>query len=116
MKTQEYKIKLEEEKKELESQLADIGIYSEETGKWDAIPEKQEFGPEADENDLADRAEDYEERTSLLTTLATRLDEIKGSLKEIEEGNYGKCHTCGNQIEEDRLEANPAAHTCKNCM
>jgi len=115
MKIQVYKTKLEEEKKILESELADMGVFDEKTGKWDAVPEKQEM-PEADENDLADRAEDYEERTSTSVALSARLDEVKNALKEIEENKYGNCDACGKEIESDRLDANPAAHTCKGCM
>jgi RNA polymerase-binding transcription factor DksA len=32
---------------------------------------------------------------------------------QIEKGAYGTCKICGEKIEEDRLEANPAAQTCK---
>jgi len=115
MKTQEYKEKLEAEKKLLEAQLADIGKFDEKTKDWDAIPEAQ-INPEADENDLADRSEDYAERTGTLNVLEVRLNDIKKSLAEIENGSYGKCDICGKSIEKDRLEANPAAHTCKVCM
>jgi RNA polymerase-binding transcription factor DksA len=31
----------------------------------------------------------------------------------MEEGKYGICKVCGEEIEEARLEANPAAETCK---
>lgn len=112
---QDYKAKLEEEKKLLEGELADIGTFDKKTNDWDAVPEAQ-TAPEADENDLADRSEDYGERTGTLNVLEVRLNEIKKALKEIEEGKYGKCEICGKEIEVDRLEANPAAHTCKTCM
>jgi RNA polymerase-binding transcription factor DksA len=51
--------------------------------------------------------------------LEVRYNEIKSALKKIEEsapGAYGLCEVGGEQIEEDRLEANPAARTCKAHM
>ena len=29
---------------------------------------------------------------------------------------YGICENCKKEIENDRLEVNPAAKTCKECM
>lgn len=115
MNTQKYKIKLEEEKILLESELADIGKFDKKTDDWEAVPEAQ-MNPEPDENDLADRSEEYGERTGILNTLEIRLNDIKNALKEIEENKYGRCDKCRKEIEDDRLDANPAAHTCKSCM
>lgn len=114
MNTDNIKQKLEEEVKLLESELASLGRVD-HTGDWEATPEVQS-APEADENDQADRSEDFEERSSTLNVLESRLVDIKVALDKIEGGKYGTCEACGNQIEEDRLEANPAARTCKACM
>lgn len=108
------KQKLEDEKNVLEAELSSLGRVD-KTGDWEATPREQ-TAPEADENDLADRAEDYEERSSTLNVLEARLLDIKVALDKIEGGKYGICESCGNQIETDRLEANPAARTCKACM
>jgi DnaK suppressor protein len=114
MNTQGYKTKLEEEKKLLESELAPLGHVT-PTGEWDAVPPAQSM-PEADENDLSDRSEDYEERTATVQALNARLDDINKALTSIEADTFGICESCGKHIEEDRLEANPAAQTCKECM
>ena len=98
--TQKYQTKLQEEKKLLEGELADIGKFNKKTNDWEAAPETQ-TAPEADENDLADRFEDFDERSGTLNVLEVRLNDIKKALKK---------------IEEDRLEANPAANTCKDCL
>ena len=115
MKNIKYKTKLEEEKKLLEEELSSIAKYDDKTGDWEAMPESQ-TAPEADENDLADREENYNERVGTLSALEGRFNDVKNALEEIEKGNYGKCHSCEKEIEADRLEANPAAHTCKTCM
>jgi DnaK suppressor protein len=115
MNTKKYKAKLEEEKTLLEEELASIGKFDKKTDDWEAVPEDQ-TSPESDENDLADRSEDYGERTGILNTLEIRLNDIKKALGEIESGKYGRCDKCGKEIEDDRLDANPAAHTWKACM
>jgi RNA polymerase-binding transcription factor DksA len=114
MNTDTIKQNLEEEKDLLEAELSSLGRVD-KTGDWEAVPEAQ-TAPEADENDLADRSEDFEERSSTLNVLETRLTDIKVALDKIEAGKYGVCEACGNQVEEDRLGANPAARTCKGCM
>ena len=115
MKTDIYKSKLEEEKKLLEEEVSAIGHLDKETGDWEAVPEEQ-TAPEADESDMSDRTEEYEERSGTLSTLNARLDDINIALDKISGGNYGTCEMCGNPIEEDRLDANPGARTCKECM
>ncbi len=115
MKTEIYKTKLEEEKKLLEEELSNIGKLDKKTGEWEAVPEEQ-TSPEADANDLADRAEDFEERSAITDTLEKRFEDINIALGKINGEGYGICELCNSSIEEDRLEANPAARTCKACM
>lgn len=111
----EYKNKLEAEKKLIEDELSTLGKVDEMTGEWEAVPEAQ-TAPEADENDLADRTEGYEERSATVSTLADRLLDIDEALTKIENGEYGICESCGKEIEHDRLNVNPSARTCKECM
>jgi RNA polymerase-binding protein DksA len=40
------------------------------------------------------------------------LSEINTALKRIEEGTYGTCSACGNEIAPERLEAYPWASLC----
>ena len=115
MKNDIYKSKLLEEKSKLESELSSMGKQDSTTGEWVAVPEAQ-TAPEADENDLADRSEDFEGRSGMTEVLSPRLDDIKHALEKIEKGTYGTCESCSKDIEEDRLQANPAARTCKACM
>jgi len=110
------KIKLEDEKKILEDDLSSIGQMDHD-GNWKAVPENEMNGQEVqDEADMAERTEDYEERSIKLNALVSRLSDIKKSLEKIDNNDYGTCENCGKKIEEDRLEVNPAALTCKECM
>lgn len=116
MDTKIYEEKLEEEKKLLESELKDLGKVD-KSGDWEATPDTETSSQEVqDEADMAEKSEDYQERSIKLNTLEIRLSDINKALGKIEAGNYGVCESCGKEIESDRLEANPAAPTCKECM
>jgi len=116
MSAQTYKIKLEEEKKLLEEELGELGKVD-KSGDWEATPNDDMVNQEVqDEGDMAERSGDYSERTEKLNSLEKRLNDINESLEKIDAGNYGVCEICGKEIEEDRLEVNPAAPTCKECM
>jgi RNA polymerase-binding transcription factor DksA len=56
--------------------------------------------------------EEYGNNTAILKQLETQLLDVSDALTRIEEGTYGVCEVCGEQIEEGRLNANPAARTC----
>jgi len=106
------KEKLEQERDSLLLQMKDMGKWNAETGEWEAIPEEIEF-PESDENDKADRFEDFEARSSMMRTLEPRLKNILKALKNLSKESFGKCEVCKKDIEQARLEVNPAARTCK---
>lgn len=70
----EYDLLLEE--------MKSLGVEDPITGKWNAVPFSQEYG-EADESDMADRAEDFESRTSVLAVLEERFKDVKEKLKNL---------------------------------
>lgn len=43
------------------------------------------------------------------------LSKIEGALAKIEEGVYGECESCGEEIGIKRLEARPVAQLCIEC-
>lgn len=107
-----YKDRLIELRHELTRELKSIGIHDPETPEnWIAIPEGVDVG-EADENVGADRVEEWDERVSTLALLETRWNNVNRAIKKIEAGTYGICEISGEEIEEARLDANPAARTC----
>ena len=109
------KEKLEKERDSLLEQLKGIGKLNLETNEWETTPEAQDF-PESDENDKADRFEDFEARSSVMKTLESRLNNILKTLKSINKESFGKCVICKKEIEMARLDANPSAQTCKKHM
>ncbi len=113
--TEVYKEKLASEKVTLEEELSGIAIFNTETNMWEATPDQDMMG-EIDDNDAADRFEDFEGRSGMVTTLQSRLSDINRALDKIEKGTYGTCEVSGEPIEEARLQANPAARTNKAHM
>lgn len=109
--TQEFKSKLEAEKKVLITELEGLGIMNPADKDWEAVPPPVNVGEDSDENDMADRFEEYEERTATLNTLEIRLKDVIAALEKIEKGIYGICEVSGEPIDEERLRANPAART-----
>lgn len=111
-----FKTKLEAEKTLLEEELGRLGTRN-PANPNDWLPSKpagEEFG--ADKNDNADIIEMEQENNASLNELEGRLNTVLRALEKIEAGTYGVCEVSGMDIEEDRLEANPAARTCKAHM
>ncbi len=47
--------------------------------------------------------------------LLRRLAEIDAALRRIDDGQYGVCEVCGQQVGAGRLEARPTARACIGC-
>lgn len=107
-----YREKLEQEKNELEADLSKIGrINVSHPSDWELKPDN---GADlAFRDEVADQMEEMEERGATEITLEKRLNNIKLALEKISSGKYGFCEVGGEPIEAERLEANPAARTCK---
>lgn len=93
-------MKLEEELDTITQELADLG--------------HEDIDSTATESDeLADRMEEHGENLSEKSTLSFRKKEVEAALDRMQDGTYGICEECGEKIEEERLEANPSARTCR---
>lgn len=110
--TAKYQSRLLEEKETLEHELATVGRRNPSNpNDWEPI--QQDTGPEPDPTDQADQLEQYKENAAILTDLEARYNDVLDALKRIEDGTYGICEVSGEEIEEDRLDANPTARTSK---
>lgn len=108
-----FKEKLLAEKASLEDELKSIG-RQDERGDWSATPEPhQDVGDDGDEADLI---QEFDSKVARLGSLETKYRQVVSALERIEAGTYGICIKSGAPIEEDRLEANPSAETCKAMM
>jgi DnaK suppressor protein len=68
---------------------------------------------DAGESSEADIQEDIE--FALIQMKAETLQKINEALGRLEEGMYGNCFECGEEISEPRLRALPFAVRCKDC-
>lgn len=109
--TEQLKKKLQEEKAKLEGELSMIGRKNPENpADWQAVPPDTESDP--DQNVEADVMEGFEEAVSTEGELEHRLFEVTEALKKLATKDYGICRVCKKEIEEKRMDANPAATTC----
>lgn len=97
----------------LHTELTELGVQNLSVPEdWIATPEEP-VSTEADENVVADRSEEWMERRGEVAQLETRYNNILRAIEKMKTGMYGTCEVCGVEIEDDRLNANPAAKTCK---
>lgn len=114
LNTEHFKKLLLKEKARLENDLSSLGrINPDNPQDWEATPSEESDEKSPDLNKMADAVEDFEARTATLKELESYLQEVNHALAKIEAGTYGICEVSGNPIEEDRLEAYPAARTNK---
>ncbi len=111
--TQKYKQRLESEQEKLLKELKTVGrINPTNPNDWEPTPSIMDTDS-ADENLVADNIEEFEDNAGILKQLEIQYNEVKAALVRIEKGTYGICAVCGQEIESDRLDANPSAATCK---
>ena len=114
-----YKQALLDEKKLLEKELGELGVINnhEGTGSKDWIAKADDMDVmAADENEVADEMESFQNNQAMVGSLEERYHEVEQALAAFENNTYGVCKVCGAQISEDRLSANKAALTCSSCM
>lgn len=115
--TAPYREKLTAALARVTQELKTLGIHNPENpADWVATPPAGEDGAEPDPIDAADRVEEWNEHAATLAQLEHEYNDITRALKKIEDGAYGTCEISGEEIEQDRMEANPAARTCKAHM
>jgi DnaK suppressor protein len=66
--------------------------------------------------DLADKRLQQEIVVDRLSHKEQRLTQVQAALKRLDEGKYGICAGCGNEINTERLKAIPYAALCVNCQ
>lgn len=93
-------------------------LASEVKSKRKDIKESCTFGESSRAGDSADRAVRYgpeDVEFGLIQLKSETLNKIKEALIRLEQGEYGNCFECGEEIAEKRLRALPFALRCKSC-
>ena len=100
---------LEERRKEIMSEVQGRIRDQREADAWGKVHEVLDAG----ESSEADIQEDLE--FALIQMKAETLNKIEEALRRLEEGTFGYCFECGEEISERRLRALPFALRCKDC-
>ncbi|MFQ6057263.1 MAG: TraR/DksA family transcriptional regulator [Anaerolineae bacterium] len=99
------KVYLEGERERLMKEIRQQGILGEEHAGYG--------------NHMADDATEVFEQTKSLAlrrNLERMLEQVEEALRRFEEGTYGICEQCGEQIDPARLRALPYATLCFDCQ
>src|SRR6187455_3679167 len=94
-------------------------IQAEVQGKMRGVREEGTWGGklnevlDAVESAEADIQEDLE--FALVQMKSETLNKVNDALVRLEQGSYGNCFDCGEEIAEKRLRALPFAVRCKDC-
>jgi len=100
---------LKKEKAELLEKLEQLRVLGQPSA------ERKEGSPFGKREEEADEASELEKRLALEERLGESLNEVEHALQKYEAGTYGLCDSCGQAIEQARLEAIPQASLCLSC-
>ena len=101
--------KLKKEKIHLLERLEQLRISGQ------PLAERREGSPFGKREEEANGAFELEKRVALEKGLREALGEIERALQKYKAGTYGVCDSCGQPIEQARLEALPQASLCLSC-
>jgi DnaK suppressor protein len=96
-------------RRELQAQVHDKMRDVRATGEVTKLSEVFDAG----ESSEADIQEDIE--LALIQMKSETLSRVDDALTRLEQGTYGNCFDCGEEIAEKRLRALPFAVRCKDC-
>ena len=100
---------LEERRQEIQNEVQERIRDQRAESAWGKMNEVLDAG----ESSEADIQEDIE--FALIQMKAETLNKINEALSRLEDGTYGHCYECGEEIAEPRLRALPFAVRCKSC-
>ncbi len=98
-----------EAKRLLEAQLAEL------EDRLSRIERDLAEPPDADSSERAVQMEDDDALEGQATLISNEIAAARRALERIEDGSYGECVRCGNDIAAGRLDARPEAALCIEC-
>ncbi len=104
--TEKYRRRLLEERDELKRDIV---------GRTELPPTFEDNGVlDSADSSVREHSMDLEGR--LIAMKSDRLEQINAALQRIDHGTYGVCVKCKKEIDPKRLDAEPAAMTCMDCL
>ena len=93
----------------LEAQLAEL------EDRLSRIERDLSEPPDPDSSERAVQMEDDQALEGQAAVVSNEIASVRRALERIEDGSYGECVKCGNEISAGRLEARPEAALCIEC-
>ena len=106
----ELKRMLEERRREIQAEVQGKMRGVREEGTWGGKLNEVLDAVESAEADIQEELE-----FSLVQMKSETLNKINDALVRLDQGTYGNCFECGEEIAEKRLRALPFAVRCKDC-
>ena len=109
-RSSELRQMLEERRREIQAQVQVKMRDVRADGSWGGKQKEVLDDVESSEADIQDEIE-----FALIQMKSETLSKIDDALQRLDEGDYGNCFECGEEIAENRLRALPFAVRCKGC-
>ncbi len=106
----ELKTMLEDRRREIQAEVQGKIRDARAEGSWGGKNNEVFDAVESSESDIQDDIE-----FALIQMKSETLNKINDALTRLENGNYGNCFECDEEIAEKRLRALPFAVRCKEC-
>ena len=106
----ELKRMLQERQREIQAAVKGKIRDVRSEGTWGGKQNEVFDAVESSESDIQDDIE-----FALIQMKSETLNKIHDALARLEQGDYGNCFECGEEIAEKRLRALPFAVRCKDC-
>ena len=104
------KLMLDERRKEIQTEVQGKMRGVREEGTWGGKLNEVLDAVESSEADIQEELE-----FALIQMKSETLNKVNDALKRLDQGDYGYCFECGEEISEKRLRALPFAVRCKDC-
>ena len=106
-----FRTTLENRSADLDAEIRDGRDRRETTERYEKIASDT-----PDAGDASVGTEQVDLRSAQIDRDAVELQQVKDALGRIDDGTYGMCVDCGQEIEVARLQANPSAERCLRCQ
>ncbi len=105
---------LDQEENRLRKELSQVSV-KDPAVPGGLQPKPADFGPDLNEEELARETTESGINTSLEFELEQQLNSVLKAKEKLQDGSYGTCENCGDNIPSERLEALPASVYCASC-
>jgi DnaK suppressor protein len=106
----DLKTMLDDRRRELQAEVQGKMRGVREEGSWGGKLNEVLDAVESAEADIQEELE-----FALVQMKSETLNKVNDALSRLEQGSYGNCFDCGEEIAEKRLRALPFAVRCKDC-